>query len=86
MPSVPDAGDVKDTGMDSVTDGAVYGLGITLGEGLAGGVGHAVGGVVAGASIGGTKGETLSTLAVSNGINRTILSSGSTGGTGRGVK
>lgn len=86
MPDVPDSGDMKSVGKDSVVDGAVYGLGTTLGQATFGAVGHAAGGVVAGASIGGQKGETLSTLAVSQGINRTILGGMGGGGNQRQVK
>lgn len=87
MPSVPDADDVKDEASSSIADGAVYGLGITLGSQVAGGVGHAGGGLLAGASIEGQKGDTLSTLAVAQGMQSVFAGGGSTsGGSSRGVK
>lgn len=86
MPSVPDADDVKNEASDALTDGAVYGLATGVGSSTLGGIGHAAGGVLAGASIGGQKGETLSTLAVGQGIQRTLMAGGGGGRQGRGTK
>lgn len=82
MPSVPDTDDVKNEAKSSVVDGVLYGAATGVGEGALGGVGHAAGGVVAGSSIGGQKGETLSTLAVANGLKGSLMggSSNSSGG------
>lgn len=85
MPSVPDADDVKDEASGALADGAVYGLGITLGSQVAGGIGHAGGGLLAGSSVGGQKGETLSTLAVAQGM-QSLFAGGSSSGNSRGVK
>lgn len=86
MPSVPDTDDVKSVGMDSVTDGAVYGLGTSMGGQVAGPLGQAGGGVLAGASIGGQKGETLATLSLAQAIQAMFMGGGSSGGSSRGVK
>lgn len=86
MPEVPDADDVKNEASGALADGAVYGLATGLGGSVAGGLGHAAGGVGAGASIGGQKGETLSTLAVGEGLRQLLMSGGGGGGSQRGVK
>ena len=86
MPSIPDTGDVKNEASGSLADGLVYGVGVSVGEGAAGGIGHAIGGTLAGASVGGTKGETLSTLAIANGIRQTFIGGAAGGANSRGVK
>lgn len=86
MPSIPDSGDVKNEATGSLADGLVYGVGVSVGEGAMGGIGHAIGGTLAGASVGGTKGETLSTLAIANGIRQTFIGGSGTAGRNRGVK
>lgn len=84
MPNLPSGSEVSSEGKNALADGIVYAVGTGIGEGAAGGIGHAVGGVVAGASIGGDRGQTLSTLAVANGVKRSFMGGG--GGGGRGVK
>lgn len=86
MPEIPGTDDVSNEAKGSLADGAVYGLGTTLGQATFGGIGYGIGGVVAGASVGGQKGETLSTLAVSEAIRRTMLSGMMQSGDSRGVK
>lgn len=82
MPSLPDSDDVSNQAQGALADGAVYGVATGIGGNTLGGFGHAAGGVVAGASIGGQKGETLSTLAVGQGISR-LMTGGLGGGSSR---
>lgn len=85
MPSIPGGQETLNEGKGALADGLVYGLGTGIGGNIAGGIGHAAGGVVAGAAVGGGKGETLSTLAVANGLSMLMMGGGGQS-SGRAVK
>jgi hypothetical protein len=80
MPEIVD--DTVDEGKSVAVDGVKYGLATGIGGQMLGPVGHAVGGVAAGAHI---NDQTLSTLAVANGINGLLMGGGGGGGGSRGT-
>jgi hypothetical protein len=80
MPEIVD--DTVNEGKSVAVDGVKYGLATGLGSQVLGPVGHAVGGVAAGAHI---NDQTLSTLAVSQGVQGLLLGGAGGGGGGRGT-
>lgn len=78
MPEIVD--DVKDETTGNVKDAAYYGIATGVGQNYLGPLGLAAGGVFAGSQIGGTKGNTLSTIAMSNAIQGLLMGGASSSG------
>lgn len=83
MPEIVD--DVKDETTGNIKDAAYYGIATGVGQRTFGPLGAGAGGVFAGSQIGGEKGNTLSTLAMSDAIQALLMGAGgNSGGSSRG--